>query len=262
VSEAFETIARGASSHIIEGRRSLARDDAQWRALWAAHAGPDVNPPRVDFRTRMVAAVFAGTRPSAGWDVQIVDAGPAGASLTIQVEEHAPAPGLMAAQVLVTPFHIVSLPRFDGDVQFQDVRPGTHGAGRGSATARGTTRAVDTQSSTGLTPRAAGALAYLAGPFSGALVLIVERTSQSVRFHAWQALLGLGVLGVAAVLFLGLAFLVLLFSPTAFRVMLWVAAVSGLAWVVLWAICLVQAYRGQRLKLPLAGSYAERFSRR
>ena len=54
---------------------------------------------------------------------------------------------------------------------------------------------------TGLTPHVAASLAYLAGPFSGALLLATERESGFVRFHAWQAVVGLGLLGIAAVLF-------------------------------------------------------------
>ena len=113
-------------------------------------------------------------------------------------------------------------------------------------------------SSTGLQPTVAGALAYLAGPLSGALLIGVERTSRFVKFHAWQALVALGGLGVIAAILLLLGFMMLLFSPTAFWAMLWLAAIAGAAWVVLWAICLVQAYRGRVWKLPIAGPYAER----
>ncbi len=113
-------------------------------------------------------------------------------------------------------------------------------------------------SSTGLTPPVAGALAYLAGPFSGALILATEQTSRYVKFHAWQSLVGLGLLGTGALVCLGLAFLMLVISPAVFWAMLWIAAIGGAAWVVLWAVCLVQAYRGRLWKLPYAGRYAER----
>ena len=52
------------------------------------------------------------------------------------------------------------------------------------------------RSSTGLDPNLAAALAYLAGPFSGLLHLLVERANDFVRFHAWQAIIGLGGLGL------------------------------------------------------------------
>ena len=113
-------------------------------------------------------------------------------------------------------------------------------------------------SSTGLRPPVAAALAYLAGPLSAILLLLAETSSRFVKFHAWQSLIGLGVLTIAALTFLGLAFVMLVFSSTAFWVMLWLAAIAGAAWLVLWAVCLVQAWRGRLWHLPLAGRYAER----
>lgn len=115
-------------------------------------------------------------------------------------------------------------------------------------------------SSTGLAPRWAAVLAYLAGPFSGALLLAVEQTSQFVRFHAFQALVGLGGLAMAALLFLSIAFLLLFASPTAFWTMLWLAAMTATVWLLAWAVCLFQAYRGRLWKLPIAGTYAERWA--
>jgi uncharacterized membrane protein len=48
------------------------------------------------------------------------------------------------------------------------------------------------ESSTGLDAHVAATLAYLAGPFSGVLILLAERTNSYVRFHAWQSVIGLG----------------------------------------------------------------------
>ncbi len=99
----------------------IARSDEEWRALWAAHAGPSAVAPPVDFVARMVAAVFQGQRSSAGFETTIVDARADGDVLTVQVAEHLPAAGRAVAHVLVSPFHIVSLPRVEGEVRFEDV---------------------------------------------------------------------------------------------------------------------------------------------
>ena len=128
--------------------------------------------------------------------------------------------------------------------------------GTGLFTGRG--RHEPHPSSTGLRPPVAAALSYLAGPLSAILLLLAETSSRFVKFHAWQSLVGLGVLAVAALTFLGLAFVMLVFSSTAFWVMLWLAAIAGAAWIVLWATCLVQAWRGRLWHLPLVGHYAER----
>ena len=113
-------------------------------------------------------------------------------------------------------------------------------------------------STTGLDPALAGALAYLAGPLSGVVVLIAERSSTSVRFHAWQSILALGGLWALGFFLYVFAFTALFVSATAFRVLLWLAVLVWAGWIVLWVICLVKAYQGERFKLPLAGDIAER----
>jgi uncharacterized membrane protein len=113
-------------------------------------------------------------------------------------------------------------------------------------------------SSTGLEPPFAAALAYLAGPFSGIIILLAERTNRFVRFHAWQAIIGLGGLGLLAGLLLVSAFLGLFFSPTIFRALYVGSAVAAVVWLAVWGVCLVKAFGGSVLRLPLAGGLAER----
>jgi uncharacterized membrane protein len=113
-------------------------------------------------------------------------------------------------------------------------------------------------SSTGLEPQFAGALAYLAGPFSGIIILLAERTNRFVRFHAWQAIIGLGGLGLIAVALLFGAFLGLFLSPTMFRTLYVLAGIAAALWLVAWGVCLVKAFGGVAWKLPLAGRLAER----
>ena len=273
----LETIARGDSSRIVQPCRVVARSGEEWRALWVSHCGPDIPVPPVDFDTRVVAGVFAGEQPTSGYAVAIDRAARDGDALVLTVEEQRPPRDAMTAQVITSPFHIVSLRRYDGPIRFAPPRAHERASAehtgfrapspeppiarsQESASARPAERRKHgfAPSSTGLTPHVAGALAYLAGPFSGALLVGVERSSRFVKFHAWQALIGLGLLGIAATFFLLLAFLLLLVSPTAFWTMLWFAAIAGAVWVVAWAVCLVQAYRGRLWKLPLAGDYAER----
>jgi hypothetical protein len=114
----LSTIGKGDGSGIAMSRRVVIRDERAWRTLWREHAGPDAAVPRIDFATRMVAAVFAGDRPTPGYSVEVVDARRDGDRLGIVVAESRPAPGTLAAQVITTPFHIVALPRFDGPVAF------------------------------------------------------------------------------------------------------------------------------------------------
>jgi uncharacterized membrane protein len=115
-------------------------------------------------------------------------------------------------------------------------------------------------SSTGLDPNFAAALAYLAGPFSGITILLAERTSEYVRFHAWQAIAGLGALALIALGLLASAFLALFLSPFAFTVLYRLSAGAAVAWLLLWMFCLFQAFTGKAWRMPLVGNYAARKS--
>ena len=117
-------------------------------------------------------------------------------------------------------------------------------------------------SSTGLQPRTASALAYLAGPFSGALILLAETVNEDVRFHAWQSIVGLGSLTLAVIAAYALGIVAIFFSATAVSVMFGLAIAIWLALLITWAICLWKAITSERWKLPLAGDYAERFASR
>lgn len=116
----FATLARGTSSNIDEARQVVVRTDGEWQALWKAHGGQP-SPPRVDFGSRMVVGVFAGTRPTAGVEIEIVRVRPEGEALVVEYRERRPPPGTVVAQILTSPFHLVSMARHDGPVRFQRV---------------------------------------------------------------------------------------------------------------------------------------------
>ena len=113
-------------------------------------------------------------------------------------------------------------------------------------------------SSTGLDPRTAAALASLAGPLSGALVLWVETGNRDVRFHAWQSILAVGGLVLLVLICSALAVVALFFSATAMLVMLNVATAIAGVLAIVWAVCLWKAFAGGRWKVPFAGDVAER----
>ena len=115
-------------------------------------------------------------------------------------------------------------------------------------------------SSTGLDAHVAATLAYMAGPFSGVLLLLSERSSSYVRFHAWQSVIGLGGLGVIVAVLLGLAFASVIVSASAFRALLITSWIAWVLWIVVWVICVVKAFSRRRWKMPIAGAYAERLS--
>ena len=107
---------------------------------------------------------------------------------------------------------------------------------------------------TGLSENAASGLSYIT-PIPAIVFLVTAPYNQSpmIRFHSWQSIF----LNVAAVvvevglsvfshlLFLGLMTLVIL--P-----LVW------LAFFIVWILCLIKAFNGQRFKLPIIGDLAEK----
>ena len=284
------TIARGDASRVSEPRRVVARTDDEWRTLWATHAGPGDDAPDVDMTSVNVAAAFAGEKPTAGYGLEISAAEHGAAEyaehaetrprgITLVVNEREAPSGRVLAQIMSSPFHIVSVPKGveitwgsgigdQGSVSERLAAPGVGGWGSSRKSSVANDPAVpipdprspnpDPRSSTGLEPRTASALAYLAGPFSGVLILLSESTNQHVRFHAWQSIVGLGGLGLAILGSYLLAFVALFVSATAVSLMVGVAAVIWIVLALVWVICLWKAWSGERWKLPIVGDYAER----
>jgi uncharacterized membrane protein len=273
------TIAKGEDSRLVEPRRFVIRDPQAFAAVWTAHAGSDIGMPRIDFDAQMVVAVFAGERPTAGYGIAVAATRREPDALVIVVDETSPDPSGVAAQVMSSPYHVAAIARDDGEIRFNTPDPTGHGTivfkpskrrtpapptVVGSEETTRLTRVPTVlfdrgeRSATGLRPEMAATMAYVAGPFSGALLLATEPANRFVRFHAWQAVLALGTLGVAAVCFLLLAFALLIVSPTAFWGMLWLSAITAVTWVVVWTLCVIQAYKGRAWKLPWVGDYAER----
>ena len=114
----MRTLDKGLDSQIEMPRQVAVRTAAEWQALWTIHGGERARPP-VDFGKEMVVGVFLGSRPTAGFSVEIVGVREEGGALIVQYRESRPAPGLVTAQVLTMPYHIVAVPRHAGDVRFE-----------------------------------------------------------------------------------------------------------------------------------------------
>lgn len=113
----FKAIDRGLQSHIESPREVVVRTPAEWIALWKEHA-PDRPRPKADFARSTVVGVFLGSRPTGGHGVEITAIAREGATLTVTYREQQPRPDAMVTQVITMPYHLVSIPRFEGAVRF------------------------------------------------------------------------------------------------------------------------------------------------
>jgi len=114
----LRTIAKGDQSSIDEARQAVARTPAEWQALWRQH-DPERRVPAVDFSKEMVVGLFLGSRPTAGWILEIVSATLEGDALVVRYRERPPPSGAVTAQVITSYFHLVAVQKTSGTVRFE-----------------------------------------------------------------------------------------------------------------------------------------------
>lgn len=127
-----------------------------------------------------------------------------------------------------------------------------------------------TKSSTGLDDNVASLLAYLFQFVGGLVFFLIEKDSRFVRFHAMQSMLLSGVFWIGLIaLWIVSAVLMLILGQIS-------GVLAGLIWVITvllqvvlvvaaligFILCMIKAYGRQYFKLPLLGSYAEKFSQK
>lgn len=109
---------------------------------------------------------------------------------------------------------------------------------------------------TGLAPNIASLLCYICMPITSIIFLIIEKENQDVRFHAWQGTaFGVGYIALIIVLEILAAILGAIASVLGIIVGFFIPIV-GLAAFVIWIICLIKSYQGERWRIPVVGDFA------
>ena len=116
---AVQTIASDTMSGVDTPLQVVVRNDQEWASLWQKHAGLGKSAPKVDFTKRTVVAVFLGSRPSAGYRVDVSGTRQDGKALIVSWREIPPPGDSLLAQVITSPAHLVSIPKFDGEIKFE-----------------------------------------------------------------------------------------------------------------------------------------------
>lgn len=118
--QSFRDLDKGDQSFVDDGRQVVARTAAEWNTIWRRHS-PDRPPPPVDFTQEMVVGVFLGSRPTAGFALEVIGMDVAAGELVVRYRERRPGRDAITAQVITSPYHLVAVARHAGDVRFQRV---------------------------------------------------------------------------------------------------------------------------------------------
>jgi uncharacterized membrane protein len=114
-----------------------------------------------------------------------------------------------------------------------------------------------TGTESGLAENVAGLLCYVLGWVTGIIFFLIDKRP-FVRFHAAQAIVTFGALHAVGFIL-----------AAAFGMTFWMGGWAGfsLGWflievinllaLVLWIVCMVKAYQGQRFLVPIAGNIAQ-----
>jgi len=102
---------------------------------------------------------------------------------------------------------------------------------------------VSKKTTMGLPVNTEAALCYLGFWVTGLVFLLVEKDNKFIRFHALQSL----------------ATFAPLMMLTMFPVVGWILApFIWLGIFVIWLVCIVKAFQGDKFKLPLVGDFVEK----
>lgn len=119
---AFNTIDRSTYSGVEEPINVVVRDMQTWSALWRRHTGSGGPAPAIDFSTTVVAGVFRGILPNGCYSTEIVDVYHAGSGLNVHRVDSVPREGAVCTLAIVTPAHLIAVPRSDESVVFSAER--------------------------------------------------------------------------------------------------------------------------------------------
>lgn len=108
----------------------------------------------------------------------------------------------------------------------------------------------------GLAPNIAGLLCYICTPITGIVFLLIEKENRDVIFHAWQSLI-FGIAYIALIVAIEILAAIMGFIASVLGIIVgFFVPLVVLAAFIIWIVCLIKAYQGERWRIPLIGDFA------
>jgi hypothetical protein len=118
----FRVLDSGSRSGIAAPQEMVATSAEEWERLWQAHqagAFPQRPLPAVDFSTSLCVAIFAGERPTGGFEVKIEQVVESANGLEVTYRVSRPPAGAIVSQSLTSPFEIIAVASRQTPVRFR-----------------------------------------------------------------------------------------------------------------------------------------------
>jgi hypothetical protein len=97
----------------------LITSSSQFGELWKVVTATGA-PPKIDFKTHSVIAVFAGQKPTAGYAVAVAKIEDASARM-VSITLAKPSDDCMLAQSITTPYQLISVPATSLSLAHEDI---------------------------------------------------------------------------------------------------------------------------------------------
>ncbi len=114
---------KGNHSGYTKATRLVIYTQNQWKEVWEKINSlrlPKPELPNIDFKKKMVIAVFMGERQSGGYDIEIIDIFKKEKEIVVVVDEKEPSPDSLQTMALTSPYHVVIVKRSSLPVRFQN----------------------------------------------------------------------------------------------------------------------------------------------
>lgn len=118
---------------------------------------------------------------------------------------------------------------------------------------------VEPMTQTGMKENVAGLLCYVFGWVTGLIFFFIDKRS-FVQFHAKQSIVlfgGLHLIGIALGLVFGLSLVT--GGRTGFSFGFALYHLLQLVSLILWIVCMIKAFQGERFRVPVAADLADKF---
>jgi len=115
----FTTLDRGQYSNVEKAREVVLHSASELGAVWKMPTVEQPKAPHVDFTKSTVIGVFLGSRSTGGYTVEIIGIEREGDHLVVTWREVKPSPDVMVTQAFTAPYHLVTIDKFEGPIQFK-----------------------------------------------------------------------------------------------------------------------------------------------